>query len=42
MYMQLKGQLEKLIPLPNVFDLSFVAPNQESWTDNVIERNKEK
>jgi len=35
--MQLKGQLEKLIPLPAVFDLSFAAPNQEPRADNVIE-----
>ena len=41
MYMQLKDQLEKLVPLPAVFDLSFVAPNQESRADNVIEGNKE-
>ena len=42
MYMQMKEQLEKMIPLPAVFDLSFVAPNQESRADNVIEGNKEK
>ena len=42
MYNQLKDQTEKMIPLPAVFDLSFVAPNQESRADNVIEGNKEK
>jgi myo-inositol-1-phosphate synthase len=42
MYMQMKEQLEKMVPLPAVFDLSFVAPNQESRADNVIEGNKEK
>ena len=42
MYMQLKEQTEKMIPLPAVFDLSFVAPNQETRADNVIEGNKEK
>ena len=42
MYMQMKEELEKMIPLPAVFDLSFVAPNQESRADNVIEGNKEK
>jgi myo-inositol-1-phosphate synthase len=42
MYMQLKEELEKMVPLPGVFDLSFVAPNQETRADNVIEGNKEK
>ena len=42
MYMQMKEELEKMVPLPAVFDLSFVAPNQESRADNVIEGNKEK
>ena len=42
MYMQMKEQLEKMVPLPAVFDLSFVAPNQESRADNAIEGNKEK
>ena len=42
MYMQMKEELEKMVPLPAVFDLSFVAPNQESLADNVIEGNKEK
>ena len=42
MYNQLKDQTEKMIPLPAVFDLSFVAPNQESRADYVIEGNKEK
>ena len=37
MYNQLKDQTEKMVPLPAVFDLSFVAPNQESRADNVIE-----
>ena len=41
MYMQLKEQTEKMIPLPAVFDLSFDAPNQESRTNNVIYKNKE-
>ena len=41
MYNQLKDQTEKMIPLPAVFDLSFVAPNQESRADNVIEGNKQ-
>ena len=31
-----------MIPLPAVLDLSFLAPNQESRADNVIEGNKEK
>ena len=31
-----------MIPLPVVLDLSFLAPNQESRADNVIEGNKEK
>ena len=42
MYNQLKEYTEKMIPLPAVFDLSFVAPNQESRADNIIEGNKEK
>ena len=42
MYMQMKEELEKMVPLPAVFDLSFVAPNQETRADNVIEGNKEK
>jgi myo-inositol-1-phosphate synthase len=41
MYMQLREELEKMVPLPGVFDLSFVAPNQETRADNVIEGNKE-
>ena len=42
MYTQLKEYTEKMVPLPAVFDLSFVAPNQETRADNVIEGNKEK
>ena len=36
MYTQLKEYTEKMVPLPAVFDLSFVAPNQETRADNVI------
>ena len=42
MYNQLKEYTEKMVPLPAVFDLSFVAPNQENRADNVIEGNKQK
>ena len=42
MYTQLKEYTEKMVPLPAVFDLSFVAPNQETRADNIIEGNKEK
>jgi myo-inositol-1-phosphate synthase len=42
MYNQLKEYTEKMVPLPAVFDLYFVAPNQNTRADNVIEGNKEK
>lgn len=42
MYNQLKEYTEKMVPLPAVFDLSFVAPNQENRADNVIEGDKQK
>ena len=41
-YMQLKEQTEKIIPLPNFFDLYFVALNQKSRIENAIYKNKEK
>jgi myo-inositol-1-phosphate synthase len=41
MYNQLKDELEKMVPLPAIFDLSFVAPNQESRADNVIPGTKQ-
>ena len=41
MYNQLKDELEKMVPLPAIFDLSFVAPNQETRADNVIEGTKQ-
>ena len=37
---QVKGELEKMVPLPAVFDLSFVAPNQKERADNVIPGTK--
>jgi myo-inositol-1-phosphate synthase len=41
MYNQLKDELEKMVPLPAIFDLSFVAPNQENRADNVIKGTKQ-
>jgi myo-inositol-1-phosphate synthase len=41
MYNQLKDELEKMVPLPAIFDLSFVAPNQESRADNVVPGTKQ-
>ena len=41
MYTQLKEYTEKMVPLPAVFDLSFVAPNQETRADNVIKGTKQ-
>ena len=41
MYNQLKDELEKMVPLPSIFDLSFVAPNQETRADNVIKGTKQ-
>ena len=40
MLIQLKDELEKMHPLPAVFDLNFVAPNQKDRADNVIPGNK--
>ena len=37
---QLKDELESMVPLPAVFDLSFVAPNQKDRADNVIPGSK--
>ena len=37
---QVKDELEKMVPLPAVFDLSFVAPNQKDRADNVIPGTK--
>ena len=37
---QVKDELEKMVPLPAVFDLSFVAPNQKERADNVIPGTK--
>ena len=42
MYNQLKEYTEKMVPLPSVFDLFFVALNKETRADNVIKGNKEK
>ena len=41
MYNQLKDELEKMVPLPAVYDLSFIAPTQQSRADNVIEGDKQ-
>jgi myo-inositol-1-phosphate synthase len=41
MYNQLKDELEKMVPLPAIFDLGFVAPNQENRADNVIKGTKQ-
>ena len=41
MYHQIQADLEALKPLPAVFDLSFVAPNQDVRADNVIPGDKQ-
>ena len=41
MYHQIKEELEKMVPLPAIFDPSFVAPNQKSRADNVIPGTKQ-
>lgn len=41
MYHQIKDELEKMVPLPAIFDPSFVAPNQKSRADNVIPGTKQ-
>ena len=41
MYNQLKTELEQMVPLPALFDLSFVAPNQSTRADNVITGTKQ-
>lgn len=41
MYNQMKEELEAMKPLPAVFDLSFVAPNQKTRADNVIPGDKQ-
>jgi myo-inositol-1-phosphate synthase len=38
---QIKDELEQMHPLPAVFDLSFVAPNQKDRADNVIPGTKQ-
>ncbi|OHS98044.1 Inositol-3-phosphate synthase isozyme 1 [Tritrichomonas foetus] len=40
MYHQIEEQLKAIHPLPAVFDLSFVAPNQETRADNVLKGTK--
>jgi len=37
---QLKPEMEKIVPLPAIFDLDFVATNQEQRADNVIKGTK--
>ena len=37
---QLKPHMEKIVPLPAIFDLDFVATNQEQRADNVIKGTK--
>lgn len=41
LYNQLKDQLEKMVPMPAVFDISFIAPTQQERADNIIEGNKQ-
>jgi myo-inositol-1-phosphate synthase len=41
MYNQIKAELEAIVPYPAIFDLEFVAPNQESRADNVIPGTKQ-
>jgi myo-inositol-1-phosphate synthase len=41
MYNQLKDELEQMVPLPAIFDLEFVAPNQKTRADNVIPGTKQ-
>jgi myo-inositol-1-phosphate synthase len=38
---QLKPLMEKVVPLPAIFDLEFVATNQEQRADNVIPGSKQ-
>jgi len=38
---QIKDELSEMVPLPAVFDLSFVAPNQKDRADNVIPGTKQ-
>ncbi|OHT06448.1 Inositol-3-phosphate synthase [Tritrichomonas foetus] len=40
MYHQIEDELKAITPLPAVFDLSFVAPNQEARADNVLKGSK--
>lgn len=37
---QLKPEMDKIVPLPAIFDLDFVATNQEQRADNVIKGTK--
>ena len=41
MYEQIKSDLEAIVPLPAIFNLDFVAPNQETRADNIIPGNKQ-
>ena len=41
MYNQIKAELEAIVPYPAIFDLEFVAPNQETRADNVIKGTKQ-
>jgi len=38
---QIEGELKEMKPLPSVFDISFVAPNQLERADNVLKGNKQ-
>ena len=40
MYHQIEAELRAIKPLPAVFDLSFVAPNQKDRADNVLQGTK--
>ena len=40
MYIQLKDELSTMVPLPAIFDINFVAPNQLDRADNVLKGSK--
>ena len=41
MYHQIEAELRAIKPLPAVFDINFVAPNQEQRADNVLKGTKQ-
>jgi myo-inositol-1-phosphate synthase len=40
MYTQIKDELAAMVPLPAIFDINFVAPNQLDRADNVLKGTK--